>query len=305
MGYEGVVLRAADTIASTVFFASRKKPTFYCGGWTWIPSSMWQSLLSRYELAVARAIRDHLKEGQKFWDIGANIGWFSIFASSIVGPRGQVIAIEPSPQVFATLSAHVKAEKCISALWLGVGNADDMRLFAEHGHCTYSSFVEEVTKINVRFAPSVPITQVEVGLRKVDSLVAELASVPSVIKIDVEGYELEVLRGAANLLSSGRPVLIVEVHPPQLQLSGSSEEALFQFLADAGYRWEIIDRNPNSLYTIVAARIELVCPSDKVGSSKRACTRRGQRPQSSSASRITAGAFGFLTFTQCGERPER
>ena len=68
----------------------------------------------------------------------------------------------------------------------------------------------------------------------------------------MEGFELEVLKGAAGLLSITRPTLIMEVHPPQLNLSGGSEELLFQLLTRHGYEWSVIDRNPNSIYTIIA-----------------------------------------------------
>src|SRR5271154_3930327 len=243
MNYRGAVLRVADHIASKMFFASRQMPTFYCGRWMLIPSTMWDSLYSRYELPVALAIRDHLDEGQTFWDIGANVGWFSLFASKIVGASGRVISFEPAPEVFDILSAHANTAKGITAIHLGVGNADEIRLFAAHGESTSSSFVEEVTKINFSFQPSVPIQNIKVKLRKIDSLVKELGSRPSLLKIDVEGFELEVLRGASDLLSSGRPILIIEVHPPQLDLSGGAEELLFQFLRDHRYAWEVIDRN--------------------------------------------------------------
>jgi Methyltransferase FkbM domain len=116
--------------------------------------------------------------------------------------------------------------------------------------------VEEVVKMNFRFHPTVRIQNIEVELRKVDSLVKELESKPSLLKIDVEGFELEVLRGASELLSSRRPTLIIEIHPRQLELSGGAETLLFQFLRDHRYAWDVIDQNPNSLYTIIAKPLE-------------------------------------------------
>ena len=62
----------------------------------------------------------------------------------------------------------------------------------------------------------------------------------------------EAVKGADHLLSIVRPVLIIEIHPPQLTLSGGSEDELFQLLRKHRYDFEVIDRNPNSLYTIVA-----------------------------------------------------
>ena len=132
-----------------------------------------------------------------------------------------------------------------------MGNADTVAAFAAHGASSSASFVEEVTKINQHYLPETPIRKVEVNIRKVDTLVKELGP-PRLAKIDVEGFELEVLKGATGLLSTARPTLIMEIHPPQLNLSGGSEALLFQFLKGHGYGWEVIDRNANSLYSIIA-----------------------------------------------------
>ena len=92
----------------------------------------------------------------------------------------------------------------------------------------------------------------KVKIRTLDTVVAELAVRPDLIKVDVEGFEFEVLRGAENVLRNIRPVMLIEIHPPQLKLSGSSDLALMAFLESRGYAIDVIDRNPNSLYTILA-----------------------------------------------------
>jgi hypothetical protein len=75
---------------------------------------------------------------------------------------------------------------------------------------------------------------------------------PDLIKVDVEGFEFEVMRRAENVLRNMRPVVLIEIHPDQLKLSGSSDQALVSFLESKDYAIEVIDRNPNSLYTILA-----------------------------------------------------
>ena len=102
-----------------------------------------------------------------------------------------------------------------------------------------------MTAINRSFFPDQPIEQVTVTMRKLDTLLdASLSPTPSLVKIDIEGFELEALKGADRLLSSS--------HPPQLTLCGGSEDELFQRLREHQYHWSIIDRNPNSLYSILA-----------------------------------------------------
>src|SRR5262249_18314122 len=103
--------------------------------------------------------------------------------------------------------------------------------------------------MNLRFAPDVPMTEKRIPVRTLDQSTAEMGCQPTVIKVDVEGFELNVLKGAKNLLRSS-VFWIIEVHPPQLQLSGDSEPELKAVLAEYGFSTRVIDRNPNSLYTI-------------------------------------------------------
>ena len=251
MGYRGTLLSLANRLAFVGLFFNRKLPTYYQGYWIWLPRRRWNSLLSQYEPYIGRAIKTHLRAGDTFWDIGAHTGWFSLLASKISGPNGKVFSFEPSPDVFNVLSANIRGLNSVRAIQCGVGSADTVAAFAAQGASSSASFVEEVTKINQHYLPETPIRKVEVKIRKVDTLVNEIGW-PHLAKIDVEGFELEVLKGATGLLSTARPTLIMEIHPPQLNLTGGNEASLFQFLKRHDYGWEIIDRNPNSLYSIIA-----------------------------------------------------
>ena len=196
-------------------------------------------------------MKSNLRAGDTFWDVGANIGLFSLLAAKVVGPKGRIFSFEPAPDVFQLLCANIRGLRTIRAIQCGVGNADSVATFAAQGVSSAASFVEEVTKINQSFLPEIPIRKVEVNIRKLDTLVKELVE-PNLVKIDVEGFEFEVLKGARELLSTVRPTLIIEIHPPQLKLSGGTEALLFQLLSEHGYGWKIINRNPNSLYSIIA-----------------------------------------------------
>jgi FkbM family methyltransferase len=245
--------RAADLVASVVF--RQKLPTYFHGQLIWLSKSCWSSVYSRYEPHMADAIKAHVPRDGTFWDVGANIGFISLFASKIAGPGGRVLSFEPSPEVLALLRRNTEGEKNIKVLPYGIGNADTLKSFAAQGTSSAASFVEDVTAINRRFHPNQPIEQVTVTMRKLDTLLdAGLSPVPSLVKIDIEGFELEALKGADRLLSSIGPKLLIEIHPPQLTLCGGSEDQIFQTLREHQYRSAIIDRNPNSLYSILAVR---------------------------------------------------
>ena len=171
----------------------------------------------RVRAVYGRRHQSALAAWRNLLDVGANIGLISLFASKIAGPGGHVLSFEPSPDVLALLRENTEGEKNIKVLPYGIGNADTLKSFAAQGTSSAASFVEDVTAINRRFLPDQPIEQVTVTMRKLDTLLdAALSPAPSLVKIDIEGFELEALKGADRLLSSIRPKLLIEIHPPQL-----------------------------------------------------------------------------------------
>lgn len=251
MGWKHHALSSANLAARAGLSFNQKLPSYYHGHWVWLCKKCWASLYLGYEPYMAEAITANLSRGGTFWDIGANIGLFSLLASKIVGADGNVVAFEPSPDVFALLRANTAGNSLIQVFQYGIGNAEGTMSFAAQGTGSSSSFVQEVTELNRDHNRGQRIENVSVTMRKIDTLLDEMPP-PSLAKIDVEGFELEVLRGAERLLSEVRPTLVIEVHPPQLTMSSGSEAALLELLTRRRYQWDIIDRNPNSLYSIVA-----------------------------------------------------
>ncbi|AMN43733.1 FkbM family methyltransferase [Rhodoplanes sp. Z2-YC6860] len=241
-------LRAIDRVVGAMFRGSL--PTYLHGEWIWLSRECWSSIYGRYEPRVTKAIASHLRRGGRFWDVGANVGILSLFASKIVGPSGSVCAFEPSPGVVEQLRRNVRST-AIEVLPIGIGNEDGVRTFAAQGTSTSASFHKAVTAINERYTPDQPITEISVVIRRLDTVLAHCAP-PSLLKIDIEGFELEAIKGASCLLSSHCPTMLIEVHPEQLALSGGSEKELFERLRAHRYTWTVIDRNVNGLYTVLA-----------------------------------------------------
>jgi len=161
-----------------------------------------------YEPAESAMVRRILRSGDLAVDIGANIGWFSLLMGSCVGDRGSVIAIEPTPPIRRKLLENVSANPSLNirVLPIAVGamaSVAEIHLFQElpHGHASLS-----------HLGRSDDIT-FEVRVDRLDDVINSEGKPPTLIKVDVEGSELDVLRGAEELLSSpAPPIWMLEVN---------------------------------------------------------------------------------------------
>jgi FkbM family methyltransferase len=199
-------------------------------------------LSGRYEPTTMYVVQLLLRLGDCFVDIGANAGLFSLAAAAFVGSSGQVIAFEPSSREYASLLANLKLNglshvtSVQSAIGEAVGHADlkiAESLYSGHNTLMSGFAYESVASTKIE---RVPVTTL-------DSYASDrnLARVDA-IKVDVEGAELMALRGARRILTSLRPILIIEVFDQALRKGGASAEDVRLLLRDLGYfLWEIDD----------------------------------------------------------------
>jgi FkbM family methyltransferase len=148
------------------------------------------------------------KRGDIVIDVGAAFGFYSIVASKMVGQDGKVVAIEPQPDSFDMLNKNIKLNKLtnISTLNYAVSSKKTtLKLYS-----SYSTVQER--------AGQSPQQYIEVRADTLDNLLRQLdLDKANWIKVDVEGAELEVLKGAAGILSKSNDlVLLLEVHSPDL-----------------------------------------------------------------------------------------
>lgn len=153
-------------------------------------------------LTWPNSCRSTCNQGDTFFDAGANFGFWSLYAGRIVGSSGRVIACEPAPEVYRVLTESSKHCDVLTPLHVGLGSRDAVVPFAAQGTSEWSSFCREVTRNSQHWKPRVSIVDVPVTMRRVDSIVEELKLRPTVMKIDVEGFELEVLKGAEDTLDA-------------------------------------------------------------------------------------------------------
>jgi FkbM family methyltransferase len=184
---------------------------------------------------VAGNIRLHrlfdavLRPGATVVDIGANIGYNAVYAATRVGASGRVIAIEPAADNLAVLEQNIAAT--------GLRNVTVRRAAAGRDSGTRDFFLRGNTSAVNSFFPEscyAAVTGVvQVPVAPADDLVDGDADL---VKIDVEGAELDVLAGMSRLLRHPRITLIVEWHPALQTAAGYALDALPRWLLDRGFQ---------------------------------------------------------------------
>lgn len=171
------------------------------------------------------------RECRRFLDVGACHGLFAL-AFTQGRPETEAVAVDPSPLAWEVLAANVRKNPGarVTPVRAALGEAPGTLTMRYSWHHLEAS--PEAAR-----SPEA----VEVPLRTVDGLCSEMGFHPDVMKVDVEGYEHSVLRGALRTLREDRPVLFLELHPQRLRELGSSAGEVAGLLGELGYR--IFDLN--------------------------------------------------------------
>lgn len=154
---------------------------------------------------VADYITQQLKPGDIFVDVGANIGYHTLTAAVAVGSQGRVFSFEPNPATYKKLLANIRLNhfQNIIASANGLGSTSGLHSFypGPVNNTGASSFCD------FRKTPS----SLEVMMQPLDAVITDEGICPSLIKIDVEAFELDVLKGMPGLLARGNVELICEL----------------------------------------------------------------------------------------------
>jgi FkbM family methyltransferase len=185
------------------------------------------------------AFRRDVRPGDTVLDVGANLGAYSLLFGQWVGVEGHVHAFEPAPAARKGLARHVRLNTLGGrvSIWPEAMSAAEGR----------GLFISDGARGDNRLSASglAPPDAVEIATTSVDAFCARLRCRPSLIKVDVEGAELDVLRGARETLAAGPSLaLYVEMHPHLWPAFGASREALEAEMAAQGLRAERLDGKP-------------------------------------------------------------
>ena len=182
--------------------------------------------------APERAVLGKLvKPGMTAVDVGANLGLYSLLLAGLVGPAGRVISFEPDPELFSLLRANCGANEAahVEAHHLALGSASDRMVL---NRLTLNSGDNHLGPAG-RTAFRRPL---EVEVEPLDKLMPGLR--PDFVKVDVQGWELKVLRGMESTLrSASNAGIYLELWPDGLRRAGDGPAELYGFVRGIGFRF--------------------------------------------------------------------
>lgn len=231
----------------TKFYSQRGYPIYLDLSDTAVSGSIW--LTDHFEPHVEHMIVTHTNWDEKFIDVGANIGWFTIMVATEMrkfGSAGDVDSFEPNSRLASVLAASIIENSLIDRITLRTIAISDQigvaQLYSPVDHAAGGKILDESWKPYVaqdlndnedvwssenharthRAVQSVPTATL-------DDLYRGSTQKIGTIKFDIEGHEPLALKGAIETLKAHKPKLIIEIHPPAMELS--SKYTLEEFLA--------------------------------------------------------------------------
>jgi FkbM family methyltransferase len=184
-----------------------------------------------YEPEVFDFVRAHCRTGETVIDAGAHMGVLSVVMARLVGESGRVFSFEPTLSARVVLEKTVRLNRCEGIVEIrpeALGRVTGSAMFYDD-----TSVPAPVWNSLVPFERS--DRAIHVKTVSIDDFVSALAAPPASIKVDVEGAELNVLRGAVRTLDAHRPAIHVGVHPVPLRRDGGTLEALWDLASEHGY----------------------------------------------------------------------
>jgi FkbM family methyltransferase len=203
--------------------------SMYCGG---------------YEVWTLNALRNILRPGDTFIDVGANIGYLTAYGASLVGRQGQIHSFEPVPEYFSRLSRLISLNPgynfYLNDYALGERNEESVMAITSLPNIGWNTMVagfmeEETTR-----------EKITIRVKRLDEYLSQAGvRQAALIKIDAEGFEFPILKGLTRFLERTplefRPFLLIEVAPQAYPLLHATLDDLAALLRKYGYRIQSVD----------------------------------------------------------------
>jgi FkbM family methyltransferase len=228
-------------------------------------------------LRMQRLLDRLVSPGATVLDVGANIGYNTVHAARLAGPRGRVVAVEPTPDNLEVLRRNVEAAELENVVVepVAAGRTSGVReLFVRGARSAVNSLFAESCYASVTDV-------LQVAVLPLDELVDGAADI---VKIDVEGAELDVLEGMTRLLRTPPTALIVEWHPLLQAMAGYLPDELPRWFLSRGWR----------LHAASHTAVRSLTAADVPGTTARLLRQRRPvellaQPEARTARRIDAG----------------
>jgi len=166
------------------------------------------------EVDQVECLTQTLQRGRIFFDVGANVGFYSLLGSKLVGCDGAVVAFEPMTRNLGFLFRHTRLNKTRNVIIVPLACADEIstELFVEGENNALGRLGGHDFDLTSADAQTLVVATISL-----DAAAEKLGLRPDVIKIDVEGAELRVLKGAKSILTQARPSVLLSVHSAELR----------------------------------------------------------------------------------------
>ena len=194
------------------------------------------NILNHGGFDTIKIFEKYLKSGDNFIDIGANLGYMSINASKIVGSKGKIIAFEPDNTIYNLLENNISLNNAENIILNKIG------LTNYNGEASFNiateSGLSRLDNNNNNLEGLILQTKTTIKVNTLDSYLLDhnFTNIKiQMIKIDVEGQELNILKGAINVLKDSNPIIILEINPGALIQNDLSLTNIINFLDPLNY----------------------------------------------------------------------
>lgn len=186
-----------------------------------------------YESGVQAVLAQHVGPGETAFDVGAHLGFFTLLLARLVGRDGEVVSVEPDPFMGPRLESNLRKNDAgnVTVVKAAVGTVARERRFSPGAGGGVGHLAQD--------------GEIQVAGTTLDEL-AESFGPPTLVKVDVEGGEIEVLEGGSGLLANHKTVFVVEVHDEQVQSKAQ------KLLAEFDYDITMIEDDPSRRRHLVA-----------------------------------------------------
>ena len=177
-------------------------------------------MFKTHEPLTTKLLSKELKKGMTCLDVGGNIGYYTLLESKIIGDKGKVIVIEPSPQNFQHLKKNLKIQNAKNV------DAYNFAASDKNGEVNFLVYRESNGSFTIPDGEEtdIPGDIIKVPAKTMDTFLEEL-NIDHVdfVRMDVEGYESHIIRGMINTIKKSKPMFQIEVHASILGKEGTKK----------------------------------------------------------------------------------